>query len=332
LPLPQRVPFTPNFQAFEVAKDSCRRAVQAAIGISPLPTAMQRQNEKSGIALEKIQQQEALGSFHFVDGYERGMERAGRIIESWIGVTYDTERDVALRKPDDTQHLVRANTEAPYVDQSGQPHHYVVAEQGDHGVTISTGPSNESQREAASDFLDSLISNLGKLPLAPPQAAKLLALAIQMKQLGPKGDEMAEIIAPAQDNGQGQILAAQQQQLAQQAQALQELQGELQQLRLEKQGKVIDNQYKMALEKMRIEAEATMAEINTKAQIVAEREKFVTDLWAQLHGQAHEVGMQAQDQAYEAQQAALDRQHEQGMAEQQAAIAQQQAEQEPKAA
>lgn len=51
LPPPERQQFTPNFQEYEVAKDSCRRAIQAAMGISPLPTAAQRDNEKSGIAI-----------------------------------------------------------------------------------------------------------------------------------------------------------------------------------------------------------------------------------------------------------------------------------------
>src|SRR6185437_9657858 len=39
LPIPQRQQFTPNFQAYEVAKDGARRAIMSAMGISPLPTA-----------------------------------------------------------------------------------------------------------------------------------------------------------------------------------------------------------------------------------------------------------------------------------------------------
>jgi len=99
LPLPQRQAFTPNFQEYEIAKDSCRRAIQAAMGISPLPTAAQRTNEKSGIAIERIQDQEALGSYHFTTGYERAIERAGRIIESWIPAIYDNKREMGLRQP-----------------------------------------------------------------------------------------------------------------------------------------------------------------------------------------------------------------------------------------
>ena len=48
------------------------------MGITPLPTAAQRQNEKSGIALERMENLEALGSFHFVDGYDRAIRLAGK--------------------------------------------------------------------------------------------------------------------------------------------------------------------------------------------------------------------------------------------------------------
>lgn len=200
LPLPQRQPFTPNFQSYEIAKDSARRAIMSAMGISPLPTAAQRNNEKSGIALERIESSQEIGSFHFSDNFERALAYLGRVVESWIPVTYDTEREVALRQADDSPRVVHLNTPAPYTPQgSTTPEHYPV-DDSDHDVTISSGPSARSQREAAGQFLDLLIQNLASLPVPPPAAAKLLALAIKMKELGPKGDEMAEIISP--DNNQ----------------------------------------------------------------------------------------------------------------------------------
>ena len=134
LPAPRRESFTPNFQAYEIAKDSCRRAIQSAMGIQPLPTAMQRDNQKSGIALEKIQAQQAIGSFHFVDNFERALCFAGRVIDSWIPKIYDGERAVAIRHPDDTHKVVRINTAGPYPesprragrlpDRRGQARHH----------------------------------------------------------------------------------------------------------------------------------------------------------------------------------------------------------------
>jgi portal protein len=319
LPLPRRESFTPNFQGYELAKDSCRRAIQAAMGISPLPTAAQRNSEKSGVALERIQTQQAIGSLHFVDGYELAIQRIGRIVESQIPVVYGgSERDASLRKPDDSHQVVRLNTEAPYLPNgSTRPAHYPVTE-ADHQVTVTTGPSYESQREEAADFLDTLIANLGKLPIAPPQAAKLLSLAIQMKQLGPKGDQMSEIIAPPEGDGQEPLPPQVQQAMQQSQQHLQalaayakKLEGELQQLQQEKQAKIVENQGRLEIEKLKIDAQLAMAEINTKSQVLNERIQFVEDVWKQLHGQAHEVGMQAEQQA-----------HERGIAAQQAQAAQ----------
>jgi hypothetical protein len=354
LPLPRREPFTPNFQAYEMAKDSCRRAIQAAMGISPLPTAAQRNNEKSGIALQRIQTAEQVGSFHFVDGFERALQRAGRIIDSWIPVVYDTERLEPIRKPDDTHQMIRLNTEAPYVDERGQAQHHVI-EEGDHNVTISVGPATESQRQAAEAFLDTLAQNLPLLMqlLGPDRTAKILALSIQMKQLGPKGDEIAEIISPSNAPGanlppQVQAMLGQAQQQNQQAQVIiQQLQAELQKLTQEKEGKVVDNEYKLSLEKLKgefqvqleklkIEAEVAAAAAKTNLQAGAEGARMAADIYAKLHDQVHEASMaaadqahertmQAGDQAHEASLQADQQQHEQQLAQMQAEQAAQQA-------
>jgi hypothetical protein len=310
--LPTREAFTPNFEAYEVAKESARRAIQAAMGISPLPTSAQRQNEKSGVALEKITAQQDLGSFHFVDNFERGIELCGKVVQSWLSVTYDTEQEMALRQRDDKHKVVTLNTKEPYLDaKTNEMVHYPVTDEADHGLEVSAAPSYQSQRDEAASFLDTLIEHLQTLPLAPPQAAKLLSLAIQMRELGPKGDEMAEIISPTDPNQTGQAqqqLAAALQQAQQAGLLVQQLQAELQKLQLEKQGKIIDNEYRMSIEKLKIEAQVTMSEITTKSQQLNERIKFVEDVWQRLQEQTHEAGLQAGDQA-----------HEQQMATQQAA-------------
>jgi hypothetical protein len=329
LPLPARENFTPNFQAYEIAKDSCRRAVQAAMGISPLPTAAQRDNQKSGIALEKVKEQQEIGSWHFVDGFDRALAFAGRVIDERIPVVYDTERDMTLRKPDDSPHQVRVNTESPYADETGEMVHYPIVDGVDHAITTSDGPSYASQMEAASDFIDLLIQSLPTLPIPPPQAAKILALAIQMKQLGPKGDEIAEIVSPTDAGQAGQMqqqIGQAQAALAQQGQALQAMQAELQKLQLEKSGRVIDNQFKLQIETMRQENALAIAEVETKAQSLSERMEFVTDLAHKFLDSAHDVGLQAQDHANAQQAAQQAQQHQQSLqSDAQNAAAQQQA-------
>src|SRR6185312_14941381 len=82
--LPTRTQFIPNAQAYEIAYERWRRSLQPAMGIAPLPTAAQQQNQKSGVALEKIRAQEAIGSFHFTDNFSRALDNTGRQLNELI--------------------------------------------------------------------------------------------------------------------------------------------------------------------------------------------------------------------------------------------------------
>jgi hypothetical protein len=53
-------------------------------------------------------------------GYERPLERAGRIIESWIPTIYDNKREMGLKEHDDSYKVVTINTAEPYVSQKGE--------------------------------------------------------------------------------------------------------------------------------------------------------------------------------------------------------------------
>lgn len=309
LPLPQRVQFTPNFQAFEVAKESARRAIQAAIGGSPLPTDSQRQNQKSGVALQKINASEEIGSFHLVDGYKRAIKRAGRIMESWMESTYDTTREMGLHRRNDSRRMVTLNNPKP---EEGQEANNIGDEE--HDITTTDGPSAESQRQAAGEFVDLIVQELANLPIEPPQKAKILALGIKLKQLGPLGDEMAEIISPTDGQQlppQAQAVLGKLQQQTQQLHAYaQQLEGQVQKLTFEKEAKIVEHAGDMELERLKLENDLAKAEVTTKAQSTEERLTFVEDMYKQLHAQAHDVAMAAQGQV-----------HAQANAEQQAALA-----------
>ena len=303
LPLPSRPQFIPNAQAYEVGKESWRRAVQASMGITPLPTAAQRQNEKSGVALDKIQAQQAIGSFHFTDNFDRALENAGRQINELITRVMDTPRQVGVRNVDDSHDLMHVipGGAQPMMGQP-QPDNVFDPTQGEFDVTISTGMSYQSQREAASAFVDTLMGELGNLPISPQAKATLLAKAIALKDIGPIGDEMAKIIDPQGDGDPvppqaQQAIAQLQQQLQALNAACQHYEQQIQQLTFEKKAQLVKNQGDIALEKMRIEADLAKAEITTKAQDVGERLTFVHDMVKQLIDMAHERAMSAQEAA-----------------------------------
>jgi len=203
LPLPRREQFTPNFAAYEVAKDSCRRAIQAAMGITPLPTAAQRNNEKSGVALQQIQSQAQIGSYHFTDGFDRALALAGRVMDGWLDTTYDGERELAIPQDDESHQMLKLNTQEPYPDPKTQElqHHRIGAENpGDHNVTISTQPSYDSMFQQVNEFLNGLVANLKNIPPAGTPQAKILGKAIRMRQMGIGGDQLADIIDPPEQN------------------------------------------------------------------------------------------------------------------------------------
>ena len=348
LPLPTRPAFTPNAQAYEISKESWRRSVQAAMGITALPTAAQRQNEKSGVALDKIQSQQAIGSFHFTDNFDRAIENAGRQLNELITLVMDTPRQVGVRQPDESHDLLNVAPDGNMPEQdAGQPpvdpQDAFDPRKGEFDVTISTGMSYQSQREAASDFVDTLLQELPNLPITPQQKATLLAKAITLKDIGPIGDEMAKIIDP---QGDGEPVPPQAQQMIAQLQeqlkaidaAAQQYEGQIQQMTAEKNAKIVEQQGKlaqisaqsqadMALEDKKLLAQITIAEINTKAQNQADRESDRRELEAQFHDQAHDVALQAQGaqqaQAAQAQQAAAQSQQSAQDASQQVQVQQQ---------
>lgn len=176
LPLPSRDTYTPEIQASEAAAESYRRSIQAAIGASPLPTQAQRQNEKSGVALESIRETSAVGTYGVVDHYHASIEHEGRMIEELLPSLIPKEQDMRLRKKDGTYHQKRIDP------KTFTPKH---------ATTIRVQPAAQSQREAVERFGDNLAAN------NPEVFARIGWLLIQMRNMGPLGDKMAELLKPA---------------------------------------------------------------------------------------------------------------------------------------
>jgi hypothetical protein len=316
LPPPQFTQYSANFQEWEVAKDAAARAIQAAMGITPLPTAAARRNEKSGVALEKIDDMESLGSFHFVDRYENGfLHNMGWQINELITPILDTERQMPVTEPDGSRSLLHVVGQTSHpIDESGQyevqdlPEEHVHTGKGEFDVTISTGPSYDSERQEQSEFVDQLINNLPNLPPPNTPQAKVLALGIRMRPtLGPVGQQIADVFDPPDPNN-----------LPPQAQAaIQNLQAQVQQLQQEnialhadRAGRVLEQQTKIQLQQMKSDNDTKLAqlqndikvlvaEIQAKSQDSAERIQMYKEFWLENHGAAHEQAMQEDQQAHD---------------------------------
>jgi hypothetical protein len=281
LPLPQRQPYS-------------RRAIQAAMGVSPLPTSAQRRNEKSGVALQQIEASSQKGTYHFIDNFDHMLRQVGVIAEDLMGSTYDTPRDVGVIGADDAAKMVRINDEemTPTATQK-KP----ISTRGDHQVTISTGPAFESQRQAASEFADQLAGNPDVFRLIGP-------MIIKLKNLGPIGDEIAEALKFLQppemrkpEEGEEPDPMQLQRQLMEGQQLLQQAQAQIQELTTQAETSAMKEQAKTQREAMLADIKKELAlmlqTMKGEQAIALARVKGEEDLALQDDAQGHELGLSA---------------------------------------
>ena len=319
-PPPSRPQWVPNFQTWEIAKEAAIRAIQAGMGISPLPDAAQRRNQKSGVALEKIDDMISLGSFPFIDRYENGfLHNLGWQLNELITPIIDTQRDMPISQPDgkrSTMQLV-GNTSHPIDDQGaynvqGLDEGHLHTGKGEFDVTLSTGPSQESERQEQDEFVDTLIENIATLPQPGTPAAKVFALGIRMRPtLGPIGQQIADVFdpPPADPNMPPQAQAA----IQQLQSLLQAAQTENSALHMERAGKVLEQQTKLIMQQMKEDGDnqraqlandikVLIAEITAKSQHTQQEQQMYETFWKENHGAAHEAGLQAMEHQHDAQQ------------------------------
>jgi hypothetical protein len=209
------------------------------------------------------------------------------------------------------------NTSHPIDDQGaynvqGLENDHLHTGKGEFDVTVSDGPSHESDREKQSEFVDTILESLPSLPIPPPIAQKILAMAIKMKNLGGIGDEIALLLNPPDPSNlppEAQAAIAQIQGQLQQAQ--QEAAG----LHMEHAGKVLEQQTKIILQQMKNDnavalvqlqndIKVLIAEVTAKSQDEAQRQQMFATFWKENHSAAHEVGLQAMDHQHSAEQSA----------------------------
>lgn len=305
LPLPVRLAYEAgaHLQALELCAEGARRAIQSAMGSSPLPTQAQRHNEKSGVALAHMEDSAQRGSFHFVDHYDTMIRHVGVMFEDLCPHVYDTMREVGIRKADDKAALITINNPQG-VDEAGKPDEN--STKGDYLVTVSSGPAADSQRDAVSDFV-------GKLASIPEvmQLAGDLIVRIQGRtmNLGPLIDELADRLTPPPfkqpKEGEGPDPAQMQQMMAaakEENDKLKALLGEaIQKLQTEQVKADADFKLQTALQVMKNAATIEVAKINARAKQVLSEGEAHDEAVALHEEQAHEVGMaaMAQDHALE---------------------------------
>lgn len=288
LPLPQRQVFEPPIQAYEMAAESAKRAIQSALGMYNASVGKHDTAANSGKAIQELDAQSDQGSFHFIDNYDIAIENCGRQLDDLIPKIYDNQREVGLRKADDTHEVVTIN-------DPEKPEYR--ADAGEHSVTISTGPSYDAQRDEVEAYIQALVGT----PLFPLVAD----LLTKMKNMGPLGDEVAKRLVPpqfAQDDIPPQAISlikqSKQQTAAMHAYA-QQVEQKLEEAQKKLDAKEIDNQYKLQIEQMRERTKIVVAGLAAKSKMdvamaVAEAEHELGEL-----DKDHDAAMEKTRQAHE---------------------------------
>ena len=277
-----------------------------------------RSNETSGKAILARQQEGDTATFDYQDALGFGIQYTGEIILSALPKVYDTPRVVRVLGKDGAEDQVQLYQEGP----NGERLNDLSA--GKYDVTVSTGPSYDTQRM---EFVDALVQLSQGNPLIGQAVPDLIVGSMDF----PKADEAAERLrlllpppvqqamaqkdqSPAVVQLQGQL--QQMQQVAQQQ--LGELQQRLQQAEAKASSKVADElKQQIAAEQLRIDwYEAETARLAVLQKDMAATRQVNLDAAAQIDStiqanadRAHEYVMAQQtQQAQQAQAAFADQQ------------------------
>lgn len=306
---PQRADYlqAQYLQAIEIVKEGYRRAIQSAMGSNFMPTQAQKRNEKSGVALERIEQMATQGTYHFVYAYNALIRQMGIIGEDLMDKIYDYVGETGVMAADDKAETVIIND--PDKEDS-------VSTVGDHLVTVSTAPSSDSEREAAAEFVDTLIAQIERIAqiAGPKVAAAILAKAIKMRNLGAIGDQIADLVEPPEFKSKdGQ--PPNPELLAMKAQ-VDQLMGLLQQAAQDKEAKVVETQGKFAIEKMKVEATSEDKAADREVKLAVATISAKTDRVALMLDESKLVGVRMEgmlQRLHEAIENQKDREHARGM-------------------
>lgn len=261
VPPPQRNAFEPPIQAITQASLMAGDDIKATTGIYDASLGAQG-NEKSGIAIQRRNNQSQTANFHFVDNLSKSIRHAGRIIVDLIPKIYDTERAVRILGEDGSEEVVKINA---MFNHNGKDVVYNFA--GDYDVTVDTGPSFETKRQEA-------VASMADMSRANPQLMQVAGDIMVGNMDWPGAKEIAERIKKTLPAGiaddpkdQNQQLPPQvQQQMQQMNQMIDQLTGQLNEARdvLDQKKLELESKERIEMAKLNVQLEIALAQMGSK--------------------------------------------------------------------
>jgi hypothetical protein len=299
----------PQRQAFEAPINSLSMAaaqeiddMKATSGIFDASLGS-KSNESSGIALQRRMQQSNVTNLHFMDNLERSFKKGGMVIAEVIPIIYDTERTVRILGEDEKPKIVKINSKADPKDNDSKSYQIGGDEAAEYDVVVTMGRAFSTKRMESFDMMSNLLQGnpqllpmFGDILFKNSDVAGSDQLADRFQKMLPPNLQDQEDGAPEIPPQVKQQLDALSQQHEQLTQALNAAHDQIQQKTVENEAKIQIAQLQADIERMKIEASVTIAEITTKAQNERERMKLEMDLNNKLKvqddAQAHETALE----------------------------------------
>jgi hypothetical protein len=290
--------FEPKSQAMDIGAQRAQEYIKSTTGQFDPSLGALDPGARSGKAIEALKAQGANATSHFAAALIPGLNRMYRDIIEVLPKVYRPGQSIRIVGPDQAQKVLQVGQVISQNTQGGKTLDFAT---GRYDVTVSIGPSQASQREEATEFADTLLNSpVGQNPQIAP---KLTAKIIQLRQLGPIGDDLQELLDPQPKPNDPEQQAQQMQQMAQMNEQLtQELQRVTRVMETKQAEIQAKSQSDLAVEDRKFQHEAVLKEMDHRVELILGEAKIsaqygladiknqLTSIQQQLK-MAHDVGM-----------------------------------------
>jgi hypothetical protein len=304
-PPPQRQQYEPPIQAMNLMLMNASNDLKSVTGIYD-PSLGENKRDQSGKAVQLLQKQADVSNLHFVDNMSRSIRATGRQLIDLIPKIYDAPRLQRIIEPDGkVDHVIvhsgqpegakgLASQQNPAMDKV-----YDLSA-GRYDVTVSVGPSYQTKRQEAVASIMALIS---AYPQVMQFAGDLLTGQMDWPMAKQLSERLKKTLPPqlldeddSDPEAKAQRLQAQLDMAMKQHDLLAKALGEATDVIKTKQ---VEQAANIKIADLNSATKIAVAEITTKSQEAQLRAEITMELWKELHGTAHEAGMESLKQSHE---------------------------------
>jgi hypothetical protein len=287
---PERDTFEPPIASMSAAAAQEIDDMKATAGIFDASMGSES-NEKSGIAIQRRQQQSNVTNMHYMDNLERGFKKGGMVIAEVLDPLYDTPRRIRILGEDETPKIVAINQP----NQGGKEYKFGKAK---FDVIVTMGRSFSTKRMESFDMMSSVIQSspdilplVGDIFFKNSDLAGADQLAERFKTMLPPQVQQAEQQKNGQQPDPQQLMAENAQlkgQMQQMGAELQDAQNPMKVKQLEIQDKSAQRQH---------DKEMASAQFEHDLQIKRMEMELKAHLDVMKHDSAEELAQHKSEQA-----------------------------------